>query len=91
MFIDGTDYQKGSSAIRILTSLHILVGELTRKLAIGQNLSTAFHPQTDGLSERKNQWIEQYLQAVTEGRPEQWNEWLALASTVHNNQTNLTI
>jgi len=35
--------------------------ELTKKLAIGQNLSTAFHPQTDGLSERKNQWIEQYL------------------------------
>jgi hypothetical protein len=29
--------------------------ELTKTLAIGQNLSTAFHPQTDGLSEHKNQ------------------------------------
>ena len=28
--------------------------ELIRTLAIGQNLSTAFHPQTDRLSERKN-------------------------------------
>jgi Integrase zinc binding domain len=34
---------------------------ITKALGIAQNLSTAFHPQTDGLSERKNQWIEQYL------------------------------
>jgi hypothetical protein len=44
--------------------------ELAKTLAIGQNLSTAFHPQTDGLSECKNQWIEQYLHAVTGGQPE---------------------
>jgi hypothetical protein len=35
--------------------------ELMVKLGIKQNLSTAFYLQTDGLSERKNQWIEQYL------------------------------
>ncbi len=34
---------------------------LAEKLGIQRNLSTAFHPQTDGLSERKNQWVEQYL------------------------------
>ena len=34
---------------------------LATKLGINQNLSTAFHPQTDGLLERKNQWVEQYL------------------------------
>jgi len=28
---------------------------LTHKIGVKQNLSTAFHPQTDGLSERKNQ------------------------------------
>jgi hypothetical protein len=38
---------------------------LKKKLAITQNLSTAFHPQTDGLSERKNQWVEQFLRTIT--------------------------
>jgi hypothetical protein len=65
--------------------------ELAKTLAIGQNLSTAFHPQTDGLSERKNQWIEQYLRAVTGGQPEDWNKWLSIATAVHNNWVNSTI
>jgi hypothetical protein len=30
---------------------------LAHQLKINQNLSSAFHPQTDGISERKNQWI----------------------------------
>jgi hypothetical protein len=38
---------------------------LARRLGINQNLSSVFHPQTDGISERKNQWVEQYLQLVT--------------------------
>ncbi len=63
---------------------------LTEKLGIQQNLSTAFHPQMDGLSERKNQWIEQYLRLVTSNDPKGWTHWLALATTVHNNQVNTT-
>jgi len=59
--------------------------KLTKALSIGQNLSIAFHPQTDRLSERKNQWVEQYLHAVTGGRPKDWDKWLTIASTVHNN------
>ena len=34
---------------------------LTMKLGIKCNISMMFHPQTDSLSERKNQWVEQYL------------------------------
>jgi transposase InsO family protein len=58
---------------------------LVKKLGIEQNLSMAFHPQMDGLSERKNQWIKQYLRLVTSMAPEDWMYWLALASAMHNN------
>ena len=59
---------------------------MTRRLGIEQNLSTAFHPQTDGLSERKNQWVEQYLRLVTSKSPEAWTDWIAIATAVHNNR-----
>ena len=65
--------------------------ELTKMLDIRQNLSTVFHPQTDGLSEQKNQWIEQYLHTVTGGQPMDWNKWLSITTAVHNNHTNSTI
>ena len=63
---------------------------LVTKLGINQNLSTAFHPQTDGLSECKNQWVEQYLRLVTLAIPKDWDRWLTTASAVHNNQRNQT-
>jgi hypothetical protein len=63
---------------------------LARQLKINQNLSSAFHPQTDGISERKNQWIEQYLRLVTSTSPEDWTHWLAIAMAVHNNRRNET-
>jgi hypothetical protein len=50
----------------------------------------AFHPQTDGLSECKNQWVEQYLQLVTSMQPKDWTEWLSIATGVYNNQQNAT-
>jgi hypothetical protein len=45
---------------------------LAQQLKINQNLSSAFHPQTDGISERKNQWVEQYLRLVTSASPKDW-------------------
>jgi hypothetical protein len=64
--------------------------ELTKGLEINQNLSMVFHPQTDGLSERTNQWIEQYLHLITTNQ-NQWSKWLPLATTVHNNSQNSTM
>jgi len=64
---------------------------LAAKLGVAQNLSTAFHPQTDGLSERKNQWIEQYLCLLTKAQQDDWDEWLTVTSAVHNNRINSTL
>jgi hypothetical protein len=63
--------------------------ELTKGLGIDQNLSTAFHPQTDGLSEQTNQWIEQYLHLITVNQ-NKWSRWLPMATAVHNNSQNST-
>jgi hypothetical protein len=64
---------------------------LTQRLGVKQNISTAYHPQTDGLSERKNQWVEQYLRFVTTAQQDDWSKWLAITSLVHNTRTNATI
>src|SRR5580692_3801331 len=63
---------------------------LTKKLGITQNISTAFHPQTDGLTEWKNQWVEQYLRLYTSARQDDWEQWLPLATFVHNRWPNAT-
>jgi hypothetical protein len=54
-------------------------------------MSLAFHPQTDGLSERTNQWVEQYLRLTTNSTQTDWSDWLGIATTVHNNHRNATI
>ncbi len=63
---------------------------LAVKIGAQQNILTAFHPHTDGLSERKNQWIEQYLRIVTSMAPEDWTNWLSIATAMHNDQKNVT-
>src|SRR6267142_958018 len=58
--------------------------ELCRILGIKQNISTAYHPQTDGQSERTNQSLEQYLRIVCGQDQHTWAEWLPLAQYVRN-------
>jgi hypothetical protein len=64
---------------------------MAKALGVQQNISTAFHPQTDGLTEQMNQWVEGYLRLITTGQPDHWAEWLLLASAVHNNHLNQTL
>ena len=52
-------------------------------------MSTAYQPQTDGLTERKNQWLEQYIRLVA-GNDKEWSTLLAMATLVHNNARNAT-
>src|SRR6266853_5108643 len=49
----------------------------------------AFHPQTDGLSERKNQWVEQFLRLLSTNQHD-WATMLPLATLIHNNARNAT-
>jgi transposase InsO family protein len=51
---------------------------------IQQNLSTAFHPRTDGQTERMNQWIETYLRSFVNGRQNNWSALLPIAEFAHN-------
>jgi hypothetical protein len=60
--------------------------ELNRMLGIRTSLSTAFHPQTDGQTERVNQEIEQYLRVFVNQRQDDWAEWLPLAEFAYNNR-----
>jgi hypothetical protein len=62
---------------------------LAKKLGVTWNLSMAYHPQTDGLSEWKNQWLKQFLQLIAINQAD-WPTMLALTTLVHNNTWNLT-
>jgi hypothetical protein len=59
--------------------------ELFSLLGITQNPSTAYHPQTDGQTERMNQSIEQYLRLFVNHRQDNWKEWLPLVEFSYNN------
>jgi hypothetical protein len=62
---------------------------LSKELGITRNLSTVFHPQTDRLTERTNQWVEQYLRLLMTNQRD-WSKWLTMATIVHNNTRNST-
>jgi transposase InsO family protein len=58
--------------------------QLYKKLNITMALSTAYHPQTDGTTERYNQEIEFYLAAYTAKNPNTWKQALPMIEFVHN-------
>ena len=63
-----------------------IMRELNRMLGIKSKLSTAFHPQTDGQTERVNQELEQYLRMFIDHRQEQWHDWLGMVEFAYNNK-----
>ena len=63
-----------------------LMRELNRTLGIESKLSIAFHPQTDGQTERVNQELEQYLRMFIDHRQEQQPEQLGTAEFAYKNK-----
>jgi len=66
-----------------------MMKELNNLLGIQTKLSTAYHPQTDGQTERMNQELEQYLRVFIDHRQEQWPDWLGMAEFVYNNKIHI--
>ena len=54
------------------------------RLGIKSALSTAYHPQTDGQTERVNQELEQYLRAFINYQQTNWASLLPIAEFTHN-------
>ena len=55
-----------------------LFKEICGQLGVQQNMSSAYHPQTDGESERTNQTVETALRIFGNFRQNDWSEWLPL-------------
>jgi hypothetical protein len=47
--------------------------------------STAYHPRTDGQSERSNQWLETAIRFITDQKQKNWAPYLPIAQFAHNN------
>jgi hypothetical protein len=63
---------------------------LCQALEIYQNISTAYHPHTDGQSERTNQWLKGYLRCYCKEHRRDWRKWLPIAEAAHNQWPNAT-
>ena len=65
--------------------------ELLKLLGITSALSTAYHPQTDGTTERVNQEIEAYLSIYCTSHPEDWLMAIHMLEFTHNNRKDMQI
>jgi transposase InsO family protein len=54
-------------------------------------MSTVYHPQTDGETERVNQELKIYLQMFCSNEPETWKRYLPTAEFAHNQKTHSAV
>jgi ribosomal protein L21E len=67
---------------RIFTST--LWKELFQLSGTQLQMSSAYHPQMDGQTERVNQCLETYLRIFVQACPSKWNSWLSVAEYWYN-------
>jgi len=63
---------------------------LTDLMGIDHRLSTAYHPQTNGQTERTNQTVEQYLRHYINHDQNNWAHFLPMAQFAYNNAMHAT-
>lgn len=66
--------------------VNALWARVCQLLQIDRRLSTAYHPETDGSTERRNQEIETYLRAFIAYNQADWNRWLPIAQIALDNK-----
>ena len=59
--------------------------ETMRRLGVHSSLSTAFHPQSDGQTERTNRLVEDYLRHYVNASQDNWDDLLSVAEFAINN------
>src|SRR5882724_6805769 len=59
---------------------------LSQLLGIKVATSTAYHPQTDGQTERVNQEVKQFLRLFVNQCQDDWYKWLSIAEFAYNNR-----
>ena len=59
-------------------------------LGIKRKLSTAFHPQTDGQTEKQNSTTEAYLRHFVNFEQDDWARFLPMAEFAYNNMKNVS-
>ncbi|SYW84014.1 uncharacterized protein UHO2_03230 [Ustilago hordei] len=64
---------------------------ITEQMGVKHSLSMAYHPQTDGQTERVNQVIEQYLRMYCNYEQNDWANLLDTAAFVYNNMVHNSI
>uniref|UniRef100_A0A0W0FUN7 Reverse transcriptase-rnase h-integrase n=1 Tax=Moniliophthora roreri TaxID=221103 RepID=A0A0W0FUN7_MONRR len=61
--------------------------ETMKLLGVKHAMSTAYHPQSDGETERVNQEIEIYLRMFCSKEQTEWSSYLHIVEFAHNNRT----
>jgi hypothetical protein len=64
--------------------------ELCRQLEVSQSMSTVYHPQTDGQSEKTNQHVETALRIYCNYQQDDWAHWLPIVQYAINARPSAT-
>ena len=88
LFLDNVYHLHGLPQTIISDRDHIFTSQFWQTLfklaGVDLRLSTSYHPQTDGQTERLNQCLETYLRCFVHACPTKWLQWLPLAEFWYN-------